>query len=121
MLAPRQGKEDEHLDGLFQAYRQACPDPEPGRNFMPELWERIEARRKFARIFRRIAGGLATAAAALSLVIAVSLPSAGVHGSHYFAQSYVEALDDSHAADSQYFYEPVHADVSDDAATIDLL
>ena len=33
------------LDQLLVNYRAACPDPEPGANFMPTMWQRIEARR----------------------------------------------------------------------------
>jgi hypothetical protein len=33
------------LDELFVQYRSACPDVEGGPNFMPQLWQRIEARR----------------------------------------------------------------------------
>ena len=38
------GNDDQRLDALFRAYREACPAPEPSANFMPNLWQRIEAR-----------------------------------------------------------------------------
>ena len=38
--------DDERLDALFRAYRQACPDPEPSADFMPRLWLKIEARER---------------------------------------------------------------------------
>ena len=44
---------DEQLDGLFRAYREACPDPEPSPEFMPGVWKRIEARQKFSLSLRR--------------------------------------------------------------------
>jgi hypothetical protein len=33
------------LDALFAEYRGACPDPDGGVNFMPNLWQKIDARR----------------------------------------------------------------------------
>jgi hypothetical protein len=35
---------DDKLDSLWAEYRQACPDPEPSASFMPQMWQRIEAR-----------------------------------------------------------------------------
>ena len=33
------------LDALFAEYRGAVQEPEPSRDFMPGLWQKIEARR----------------------------------------------------------------------------
>src|SRR6202140_2460287 len=33
------------LDPLWAAYREACPDVDPGAHFMPQLWQRIETQR----------------------------------------------------------------------------
>ncbi|MDP3000385.1 MAG: hypothetical protein Q8N47_23070, partial [Bryobacterales bacterium] len=65
------------LDGLLVRYRDACPDPEPGPNFMPNLWQAIDSRRSFALSFGRWARGLVTAAAALAMLMAVfvAMPS----------------------------------------------
>ena len=41
----RMHDQGDKLDALFTEYRAACPDPEPGADFMPALWRRIEARR----------------------------------------------------------------------------
>ncbi|HVW08271.1 MAG TPA: hypothetical protein VHC90_06795 [Bryobacteraceae bacterium] len=60
---------DAHLDGLFRAYRQACPDPEPSVNFMPEMWAKIEAREASTTIFNRMAKALVTAALGASVVL----------------------------------------------------
>ena len=49
------GNDDERLDALFQAYRDACPDPEASANFMPTLWSRIDSRQTFLFSFRRMA------------------------------------------------------------------
>jgi hypothetical protein len=34
------------LDGLFAEYRSAFPEADGGVNFMPNLWQKIEARKK---------------------------------------------------------------------------
>jgi hypothetical protein len=39
------GGANDSLDALFAQYREACPDREASANFMPQLWEQIEARR----------------------------------------------------------------------------
>jgi hypothetical protein len=39
------GSVNDNLDALFAQYREACPDREASANFMPQLWEQIEARR----------------------------------------------------------------------------
>ena len=57
---------DDQLDALFRAYREACTTPEPGPNFMPQLWQRIESRQTFAFSFKRMANALVTAAMAAS-------------------------------------------------------
>jgi anti-sigma-K factor RskA len=40
-----QDRINDKLDPLWAQYREACPDPEPSANFMPQMWQRIEARR----------------------------------------------------------------------------
>ena len=40
-----QDRVDDKLDPLWAAYREACPDLEPSAQFMPQLWQRIEAQR----------------------------------------------------------------------------
>jgi hypothetical protein len=36
---------NDKLDAVFAQYREACPDREASSNFMPQLWQQIEARR----------------------------------------------------------------------------
>jgi hypothetical protein len=64
---------DSQLDEVFVAYRAACPEVEPGKNFMPGLWARIEARRRAEAIFYRWANSLAGVAAAIVLVLGLLL------------------------------------------------
>ena len=63
------------LASLWAKYREACPDPEPGPEFMPELWQRIEARRQatVSLLFRRWAEVCVMAAVALSLLVSTLL------------------------------------------------
>lgn len=62
---------DQRLSRLFAAYREACPDPEPGANFTPRLWEMIEARQMYATGFQRLARTIITAAVAASLMMGI--------------------------------------------------
>ena len=112
MYTPNRGSDEENLDALFQEYLAACPDPEPGANFMPQLWRRIEARRTFSFSLGRIASGFVTAAVALTLAMAVYLYFPRTSNS-YYSESYVEALAAGHAAENADFFEAVHFDVSD--------
>jgi hypothetical protein len=60
---------DARLNSLLHAYRQACPDPDPSVNFMPELWAKIETRHASTTIFNRMAKALVTAALGASVVL----------------------------------------------------
>jgi len=75
------------LARLFGAYREACPDPEPGGDFMPQLWQRIEDRRAFSYSLKRLAKGVITAAAAAALAMALFLAP-----QHRASPSYLELL-----------------------------
>lgn len=88
------GNDDQQLDALFRAYREACPDPEASANFMPTLWARIESRQTFAFSFRRMVSGFVTAAAALTIALGVymSIPHSSPSPA---SQSYLEALADA--------------------------
>lgn len=91
-----------HLDSLFHAYRQACPDPEPSVNFMPELWAKIEARQASTTIFNRMAKALVTAALGASVVMGLLSasytytppPPAGANDG-----SFLQALENDHVRD----------------------
>jgi len=45
MIPMDQDRVKDKLDPLWTEYREACPDPEPSAHFMPQMWQRIEARR----------------------------------------------------------------------------
>ncbi len=100
-------KQDEQLDALFRAYREACAAPEASSNFMPNLWAQIEARQKFTFSFSRMAGAFVTAALALSVALGVYLAVPANTG--FYSQSYVEALSTQDNAPD--FIEPVRYEV----------
>ena len=100
-MSPMRGSDDQKLNALFQAYREACVAPETSANFMPNLWARIESRQRFTFSFSRMANALATAAVALSIALGVymAMPrSSSTPGLE--AQSYVEALADYNNLDA---------------------
>lgn len=79
---------DPQLAAMFAAYRDATPDPEPSPGFQPELWRRIEARQTFAFSLKRLAQGILTAAAAVSLAMGLFLSQ----NTAPYPASYVEIL-----------------------------
>jgi hypothetical protein len=82
------------LDALFRAYRQACPDPEPGADFMPKLWGRIEARQGIPLAVLRLGRVFVSASAALCLAMVLLLLSPLSQNSSV-SMTYVEALSNS--------------------------
>ena len=121
--SPFRSPEDERLDGLFRAYRAACEPRQVSANFMPELWQKIERVQTARFSFQRIAKGFVTAAAALSLALAVVgfLPSH--QNSALSGASYIEALAAhtealaAHSDNSEYV-DFLHLDSPDDVEEI---
>jgi hypothetical protein len=111
-MTPMRGSDDEQLDMLFRAYTAACPTPEAGANFMPDLWRRIESRQSYSFSFRRMAGALVTAALAFSLALGVYmyLPRSAAG---YNSQSYIEALAEANSLDTPEIVGQVRLDISD--------
>jgi ABC-type nitrate/sulfonate/bicarbonate transport system permease component len=105
------GNVDERLDALLQAYREACPTPEPSANFMPNLWRRIESRQNFTFSFQRMANAFVTAAVALTIALGVYMSIPRSNSS--YSQTYLEALADANALDTPDYVAPVHLDLSD--------
>jgi hypothetical protein len=64
---------EDRLDALWAEYRQACPDPEPSANFIPQVWQRIESRRRATSSLRHWAEACVMAALTLTLLIAAFL------------------------------------------------
>jgi hypothetical protein len=99
------GNEDEKLDALFRAYRDASPDPEASANFMPTLWARIDSRQTFLFSFRRMANAFVTAAVALSIALGVymTIPRSTPGTA---PETYVEALADANPLDNPDIVSP---------------
>jgi hypothetical protein len=89
-----QDRVDDKLDPLWAAYRDACPDVEPGAHFMPQLWQRIEAQRSAVASswFRLWAKVWLVATVTLAIVMgAILIPRFQSNSSAYLA-SYVDVL-----------------------------
>ena len=71
---PKQSRPDK-LDSLWVQYREACGDPEPSPQFMPQVWQRIEARREAAGslLLRRWAEAWVVATVTLALLMGAFL------------------------------------------------
>jgi hypothetical protein len=106
------GNDEERLDALFRAYRDACPVPEPSANFMPDIWSRIEARQSVTFSLRRMASAFVTAAVALSIAMSVylALPHSNPN---YYSQTYIEALADANPLDAPEIVGPVKLTISE--------
>jgi hypothetical protein len=100
--------DDSRLDALFQRYRMACPDVDPGPNFMPRVWMKIEARRSFWFVFRRLAQGAMTACAALCLLL-VLLNVYSASQALSFLPSYTDVLMAEHTAEQTDFTEAIRS------------
>jgi hypothetical protein len=84
------------LDALFEEYRAALPDAEPGAGFMPGLWQRIEARRASSLwIFRRLAQVCVGATLALTILMGAFLIPR-LEKSPVYSSSYVDELAADH-------------------------
>ncbi len=88
-------RNQEHLDRLLAAYRDACPEPEASVNFMPELWERIDASQHWSRQLWKWANSLA-AAAALASIFFMMLQMMPRTGGVFTSSTYLETLAAEH-------------------------
>ncbi|MCC6394479.1 MAG: hypothetical protein IT167_28040 [Bryobacterales bacterium] len=89
---------DRRLNVLFREYRQACPDLDGSANFMPQLWQKIEARQTLPLMLGRWTRMFVSFAAALCLAMAVILVVPH-HQTSVLQTSYVEALEREHPND----------------------
>lgn len=95
------------LDGIFARYREACGSPEPRANFMPGLWQKIEARQSKTMLFARAARTLVAAGVGLSLILAVFIAVPSQQPSAFYSGSFVEQLATDHTHLYAPFAEPV--------------
>ena len=104
-------RDEERLDRLFAAYKEACPAPEASANFMPAVWAKIDARRGFSLALRRWTGAFVTAAAALCLAMVVYMASPGAADAPYYSSTYDEALSESGSFETLAYSEMVEFEV----------
>lgn len=98
--------DDITLGRLFESYRDACPEVEPGALFMPRLWQRIEARQSFSSVFERLTRMFAAASAAVCLLLLVLNLVSTPHSS-ISDQSYTDALMAEHSVEQTYYTEAI--------------
>jgi hypothetical protein len=111
----RERSNDENLDALFRAFRAACPDRDPSANFMPGVWQRIEARQSFTFSFHRMANGFVTAAVALMIALGLYMSIPHRQAAPNSPLSYLEALADANSLDTPEIVGPVRLDLSESA------
>jgi hypothetical protein len=93
----REQKPSERLERLWEAYRQATPEPGISPNFMPELWARIDAARPVSWVgpLEWLAARVLPVAVALTLAMSayIWIPNftGGGDGTE-LQSSYVDAL-----------------------------
>ena len=90
---------NDELESLFRSYKAALPDPDASANFMPELWQKIEARHSLLIRLKKLTQVFVAAASALCLLfgMVLAVPRAG-NGD--LAGSYVDILAQSNPPDS---------------------
>lgn len=90
----------DRLDALWVEYREATPDTEAGPSFMPQLWQKIEARRiETTSVFRRLAQICVMASIALALVMSAVLIPHGNNDEVFYSGTYVDILAAEHSND----------------------
>jgi hypothetical protein len=97
-----QANNSDKLDVLFRAYKRAHPDADPGPDFMPGLWRRIEGERKAnsSWLVRWLEVCLATTMAAALLLGFYVIPKFQEPASNQIASqtSYLDVLADADSA-----------------------
>ena len=101
------------LDGLMKQYRREIGEPEASVNFMPRLWQKIEAKRTFAFRFRRMTQLFVGAAAAICLLIAGVSTVMPTRNAPQLHGTYLDALAAAHPAETLAAQGIVHIDVED--------
>jgi len=103
---------DNGLDELFHRYREACPEIEPGANFMPALWQKIDARQSFWSVFDRFGARLTTASALICLLL-LALNLFFSPGALNLVPTYADALMADHSAERTDYAEAIRSAPND--------
>jgi hypothetical protein len=102
---------EQELDELFRAYRRSFADVDASSEFMPGVWEKIEARRSFAFRVTHLARAFLGASAVLFTLMAgffVLVENRAAPDPH---ESYLDSLASAHASDSMM--EAMHAETGE--------
>ena len=102
------------LKNLMAAYRQSLPDPEPSAQFMPGVWRRIEGRKTSGVFLRRLTEGFV--AAAVVMVLVVSMLISSVQPSPMSTTAYVDVLAASQGDENAAFAEVFHPEPLQEAS-----
>lgn len=100
--------DEARFEALLESYREACPEVEPSANFMPAVWQKIEARRSFWFVFLREARTALTACAAVCLLLLILNFITG-SSARFTAPTYADALMAEHSAEQTYYTEGIRA------------
>lgn len=94
---------EQQLDKLFNAYRQACPEVDASANFMPNLWAKIEARRKAETWIWRWANAFASVAAVVVLLLGLALyKQAGPMPQRAYIEKLTDEISEDHFLEAAY-------------------
>lgn len=97
---------EQRLTSLLRAYHDSCAFQESA-DFLPRVWERIEARRANTALFRRVARIFATGTAALAILVA-TVVSVSPAVSPDNDDTWVETLASDNVAQVTSYPVPVH-------------
>ena len=100
MTEPQTEQRDE-LQELFGRYRRACPDIEPGPDFLAGIWKRIEGRESFWSVFGSVSRPLAAASAAACLLMSLLAQMGALRSANVL--SYPDALAAAPGAEASLF------------------
>jgi len=88
------------LDNLFAGYKATMPDPDPSANFMPGLWQKIDARQSLVFRVKRLTQVFVAAAAAICVVLALFLTLPRAEAPAAVNGNYVDVLAEIQPAES---------------------
>ena len=97
------------IQEMFASYRDAIPDPEPGAQFMPQLWTRIDSHRKVTFSFGRLARAFVSVSLASCLAMSALFLMPGSQNSPIYGATYLDALSADHNDDVMIDMELSHA------------
>lgn len=88
------------IRAMFASYKEVLPDPEPGANFMPQLWSRIDSQRNVTFSFGRLAKRFVSVAVASCLGMSILFLAPTHQMSPVYRATYLDALAADHPDDT---------------------